>query len=135
MNTSAWTEINCLRIGSSGRSLRTRKCAFQFHKRHWISSQLLGVSTLFIIRYSKILRNTTFRQLDLFPSSGEEGHSQSVGSTTKSQPQSLDDLYPYNYCYMNTWEQFIFLYRQTQQLLSSHMDWHYMFRLIWTCSL
>jgi hypothetical protein len=34
-------------------------------------SELLDFWTLSIVRYSKKLENTTFRKLDLFPSSGE----------------------------------------------------------------
>jgi hypothetical protein len=34
-------------------------------------SELLSFWTLSIVQYSKKLKNTTFRKLDLFPSSGE----------------------------------------------------------------
>jgi hypothetical protein len=40
---------------------------------------------------SSILKNTTFRKLDLFPSSGEGvGNIYSSGSVNKSKPQLLD---------------------------------------------
>jgi hypothetical protein len=38
---------------------------------YFIPSELLGSWTLFIVRNSKYLENTTSRKLDLFPSSGE----------------------------------------------------------------
>jgi hypothetical protein len=41
---------------------------------------------------SGILKNTTFRKLDLFPSSDKMGDIYSVGSVRKSWPQSLDRL-------------------------------------------
>jgi hypothetical protein len=36
-------------------------------------SELLSFWTLSIVRYSKKLKNTTFRKLDLFPSPGQGG--------------------------------------------------------------
>jgi hypothetical protein len=36
-------------------------------------SELLSFWTFSIVQYSKKLENTTFRRLDLFPSSGQEG--------------------------------------------------------------
>jgi hypothetical protein len=42
---------------------------------------------------SHILKNTTFRKLDLFSPSGERvGDTYSVGSVTKNKPESLDLL-------------------------------------------
>jgi hypothetical protein len=38
-----------------------------------LPSELLGFRILSIVRYSKILENTTFRKLDLFPSSDVGG--------------------------------------------------------------
>jgi hypothetical protein len=44
--------------------------------------------TLSIVRYSKNLENTTFRKLDLFPSSGEGRDTYSVGSRRKIEVSS-----------------------------------------------
>jgi hypothetical protein len=47
-------------------------------------SELPGFWTLSIVRYSKKLENTTFRKLDLFPSSGERGGTYSVEFSRES---------------------------------------------------
>jgi hypothetical protein len=56
------------------------------HHDHKIqNSEILGFFNLSIVRYSSnYLDNTTFRKLDLFPSSGEEGDTYSVKSLRKN---------------------------------------------------
>jgi hypothetical protein len=51
----------------------------------YLHSELLGFWILSVVRYSKkTLKDTTFRKLDLFPSSDEGAGNYSVGSVTKS---------------------------------------------------
>jgi hypothetical protein len=52
-----------------------------------VHSELLGVWTLSIVRYSKKLESATFRKLDLFPSSGGGG-----GGTTVLGPLKRTSL-------------------------------------------
>jgi hypothetical protein len=42
-------------------------------------AELLSFWTLSIVQYSKKLKNTTFRKLDLFPSSGRGGTPNQLG--------------------------------------------------------
>jgi hypothetical protein len=55
-------------------------------------SELLGFWTFSIVRYSRKLENTTFRKLNLFPSSGEKGgYTYSVGPLRKCVPSNNCD--------------------------------------------
>jgi hypothetical protein len=53
-------------------------------------SESLGLWTLSIVRNSK-LENTTFRKLDLFPSSDEGRETYSVGSLRKSHTSNTGE--------------------------------------------
>jgi hypothetical protein len=57
------------------------------------SSELLRFWTLSIFQYSKKLNNTTFRKLDLIPSSGQGGKTPSqLGPLEKANLNHLPDL-------------------------------------------
>jgi hypothetical protein len=61
----------------------TNKYVFTLSISSAFPSELLGFWTLSIVQYSEKLENT-IRKLDLFPSSGEEGDTYSVGSLERA---------------------------------------------------
>jgi hypothetical protein len=57
-----------------------------------------GILRFVLSPSSGILKNTTFRNLDLFPSSGEEKEWPSaLSSSERSNPKTMYDLFQYNY--------------------------------------
>jgi hypothetical protein len=59
--------------------------------KHIHLSELLGFWTLSIVRNAKKIDDTTFRKLDLFPSSGEGWETDSVESVIKRKKLALSD--------------------------------------------